>query len=195
MPIITAISGINACVQTKGRCHKITMAIIPDNVKITPKLPKLFLSNFLGTCIISELTNKIAPIIMNIVAKKVKTEFSSKSFLTGNALKANTAPQIMKLMPTVQILKSKLNVLRHRYATIKQIMIFINTSTNIFILYSFSAVDLFFFFGCQLSASTAKIIITDPTQSIGTIVKLKTITEPIVADTGSNASSKLAVDG
>lgn len=47
----------------------------------------------------------------------------------------------------------------------------------------------------MLSAIAETTTKTDPTQSIGCIIKPKTSTEPIVAENGSKASSKLAVDG
>lgn len=50
-------------------------------------------------------------------------------------------------------------------------------------------------FGSQLSANTAQMIIIEPIQSIGAITNPKIITDPIVAETGSKASNKLAVDG
>ncbi len=48
--------------------------------------------------------------------------------------------------------------------------------------------------GVTFKAIAAKTTKTEPTQSIGVITSPKQITEPIVAEKGSKASSKLTVD-
>ena len=53
----------------------------------------------------------------------------------------------------------------------------------------------FFFLGETFSAIAATTTKIEPIQSIFVITKPNTKTEPIVAEKGSNASSKLAVEG
>lgn len=54
---------------------------------------------------------------------------------------------------------------------------------------------MFIFFGTIFSAKTATITKPVPTQSIGIITNPKHSTDPIVADNGSKASSRLTVAG
>ena len=64
-----------------------------------------------------------------------------------------------------------------------------------FLYILFSEVFLIFLLGVKFKAKTAPITKNVPSQSIPDITKPKIKTEPTVADKGSNASSKLTVDG
>ena len=64
-----------------------------------------------------------------------------------------------------------------------------------FLYILFSEIFLIFLLGVKFKAKTATITKTVPSQSIPDITKPKIKTEPTVADKGSNASSRLTVEG